>query len=90
MDTKFRDVPRAVLAYSALVTGKGAYKDGKESTRVTHKLASAIPKKTLDSLNLEWEDAGAIDPGEWQNRNDPEVKVVFNAGERLYRPSGEE
>lgn len=90
LDTKFRDVPRAVLAYSALVTGRGAYKDGKESTRVTHKLASAIPKKTLDSLNLQWEDAGAIDPGEWQNRNDPEVKVVFNAGERLYRPSGEE
>jgi nickel-dependent lactate racemase len=87
LDTKFRDVPRAVLAYSALVTGKGSYKDGKESTRITHKLASAIPKKTLDSLNLQWEDAGAIDPGEWQNRNDPEVKVVFNAGERLYRPS---
>lgn len=86
LETEYRDIPKAVLAYSALVTGKGACKEGKESTRVSHKLASGIPKETLESLNLKWEDARKIEPEEWKNRDDPELKVVFNAGERLYKP----
>lgn len=85
LDTKFKKIPRTTLAFSALVKGKGAYQDGMEATRISHKLALNIPKAVLDSLNLAWEDKSRIDIEKWKNKESNGIKVVFNAGEKLFR-----
>ncbi|MFW6137998.1 MAG: lactate racemase domain-containing protein [Spirochaetota bacterium] len=81
----YRDVPRAVMAYSSLVKGAGTYINGKEKPRVRVVLSSGVPEEKCRQLNLDYMDPGSIDVSAWENSQDEGVRVVHNSGEILFR-----
>lgn len=85
LDDKYCGLPKTALAYSALVKGKGRYEYGRESTRISHKLAVGIPRERLESINLEWADYHNYNIGNLQELKAEGFKVVMNAGETLYK-----
>lgn len=80
--------PRAVLAFSALVTGAGTYTDGVETPRVRIVLATGIPGELCDRLNIGWMDPGEVSVKNMENREDEGIKVIPHAGEVLYKVVG--
>lgn len=82
---RFASVPRAVLAHSTHVRGRGTFAHGIETPAASITLASQIPEDECLALGLGYLDPEAIDPTDWVNREDEGVLVVPRAGETLYR-----
>lgn len=82
---RFKDIPWGVLAHSTHLRGLGSYdpQTGVEADRVKVALATGIPRKVCESINLGYYDPDTIDPQEWAQRDD--VTVIPDAGEVLYR-----
>jgi nickel-dependent lactate racemase len=89
---KYKSYPGAVLAHSTHVTGLGTYdpqmKCEKRRIRVT--LATGIPEKRCQKINLGYLDPDSIDVTAWRDREDEGILVVQNAGETLYRLKNQE
>ena len=82
---KYAKVRKAVLAYSSLVKGAGAYRNGRETARVRIVLAAGVPEGLCRELNLDWRDPRGLDPREWEGREREGIGIVRDAGEVLYR-----
>ena len=82
---RFKGVHWGVLAHSTHLRGKGTYDadTGAEELRVKVTLATQIPREVCESINLGYLDPDSIDIEAM--RADPDVFVVPNAGEVLYR-----
>ncbi len=84
----FKDIPHSVLAHSTHVKGSGTFEQGRERPRIQVTLASKISRDDCQRLNLGYLDPAAINPDDWQNREDEGVLLVPKAGEILYRVRG--
>ena len=85
---KFKHIHWGVLAHSTHMRGQGTYDaaTGQERLRIGVTLATQIPREVCESINVGYLDPATIDIEAW--RADPEVTVVDNAGESLFRPAG--
>jgi nickel-dependent lactate racemase len=79
---RYRDEPRAVLAYCVIMKGDGTYHDGVETPRIRVAVASQIPESKCRQTGIGYVDPATIDVNDWQQRDD--VLVVEKAGETLY------
>ena len=84
---RFKDYPGGVLAHSTHLRGMGEYDaaTGVESPRVNVTLATRIPRERCERLSVGYLDPDAVNPEEWQGREDEGVLYVPKAGEMLYR-----
>jgi nickel-dependent lactate racemase len=82
---RFNNVPELVKAHCAHVKGIGTYKNGKEKPRITVKLATGIPKKVCEEINLDYIDPDTINLDRYLNKEDEDVLLVKKAGEKLYK-----
>ncbi len=82
---RFSEIPKGVLAHSTHVRGSGTYdpETGVETNRIKVTLATRIPPEVCASVNLGYLDPDTIDVEAW--KADPDVMVVENAGEVLFR-----
>ena len=82
---RFSGLPWGVLAHSTHLRGLGSYDPaaGVEADRVRVTLATGIPRRVCESVNLGYRDPDTIDPAEWAGREG--VTVIPDAGEVLYR-----
>ncbi|MDR0959375.1 MAG: lactate racemase domain-containing protein [Propionibacteriaceae bacterium] len=85
----YGDAPKSVLAHSTHVRGAGTYDPatGVERDRIRVTLATGIPREVCERANVGYLDPATIDVDAW--RADPEIMVVDNAGEVLFRLAGE-
>ena len=83
--SKFKDVPRGVLAHSTHVRGIGAFDGEVERPRISVVLATKISEARCKRINLGYRDPATINPDDWKNREDQGVLCVPRAGEYLYR-----
>lgn len=86
---RYRDFPKAVLAYSALVKGAGIYQNGNEEPRITIVLSSAVSEERCKKMNIAYRDPREINIHELENRENEGVKVIHNSGEVLYKVNKE-
>lgn len=82
---RFRDHPLGVLAHSTHLRGQGTYEAGVERPRITVTLATGIPEEVCAAHGLGYRDPATIDVRRWTDDADPDVLVVPDAGEILYR-----
>jgi lactate racemase len=82
---RFQDRPLGVLAHSTHLRGKGTYEAGVERPRIGVTLATGIPEDVCAAHGLGYRDPATIDVGRWTGDPDPDVLVVPDAGEILYR-----
>jgi nickel-dependent lactate racemase len=84
---RFKDLPWGVLAHSTHLRGVGTYDAAArvESPRIQVTLATGISQVECWAVNLGYRDPASIDPAGWQRREDPDLLVVPQAGETLYR-----
>jgi lactate racemase len=82
---KFRHVPLGVLAHSTHLRGAGSIRDGQEQPRITVTLATGIPEEVCVAHGLSYLDPARVDVRKWIERPSPDVLVVPDAGEILYR-----
>ncbi len=80
---RYRNEPRAVLAYCVVLRGTGAYVNGVETPRIRVRVASQIPAAKCRQVGLDYVDPSTIDVDDWKQRAD--TLVVEKAGETLYR-----
>lgn len=83
---RFQGQPWGVLAHSTHLRGSGEFVDGVEHSRIAVTLATGIPEQVCRAHGLGYRDPDTIDPQQWLQAGDPDVLVVENAGETLYRP----
>jgi nickel-dependent lactate racemase len=81
---KFKHIPWGTLAHSTHVRGIGTYENGVEKCRCRVTLATGIPKKECEAVNLGYRDPATINPGDYMNREEEGVLYVPKAGEMLY------
>ncbi len=88
---RFKDYPWGVLAHSTHLRGLGAYDaaTGIERPRIQVTLATGIPRKRCEQVNLGYQDPAKVDIKAWEGRETEGVLVVHKAGEMLYRVFGE-
>ena len=86
---QFQGHPWGVLAHSTHLRGTGAFVDGVEQPRISVTLATGIPADVCRAHGLGFRDPATIDPQSWLDAGDPDVLVVNNAGETLYRLASE-
>ena len=89
MDTSTRTLTVTVAPSAGRLDASGATYDaatGQERLRIGVTLATQIPLEVCESINVGYLDPATIDIEAW--RADPEVTVVDNAGEILFRPAG--
>jgi nickel-dependent lactate racemase len=81
------DVPLAVLADLIQLPGIGTFRCGIERTRISVRLATAIPEEECRKINLSWEDPHVLAAklAGLESRKEEGVLVVRDAGEVLYR-----
>jgi nickel-dependent lactate racemase len=82
---KFREIPGGVMAHSTHVKGIGTFENGIEKPRVKVTLATSIPKKVCQKINLGYRDPATIKIEDYLNREDEGILYVEKAGELLYR-----
>jgi nickel-dependent lactate racemase len=87
---RFKDYPGGVLAHSTHVKGLGWYDllTGIETPRICVTLATGIPEERCRRINLGYLDPAALNPCDWQGRENEGILVVPRAGEMLYRVRG--
>lgn len=86
---RFADVPKGTLAHSTHVRGGGTYdpETGVETNKIKVTLCTQIPEEVCRQVNLGYLPLDAVDVEAW--KADPEVTVMENAGEILYRLASE-
>ena len=84
---RFGDIPRAVMAVGAYITGAGTYRGGVEARRIQVTVASRIPRERCERVGLGYADPRTIDPAGWAGRKEEGTLVVERAGETLFRYS---
>jgi nickel-dependent lactate racemase len=85
---RFSSVPGSVLAHSTHVAGLGTWSaEEGERPRIRVTLATAVDAATCAAHGLGYRDPASIDVAEWTARaeRDPDLLVVPDAGEMLYR-----
>jgi lactate racemase len=82
---RYKQMPLGVLAHSTHVRGSGVMENGIEKPNVKVTLASKISPEDCARLNLGYLDPSAINPADWQNREDEGILYVAKAGEMLYK-----
>ncbi len=82
---RFKDYPWGVLAHSTHVRGIGTYENGVERLRVNVTLATGIPRRLCEKINLGYRDPNSINPDDWRDKEDQGMLYVHKAGETLYR-----
>jgi lactate racemase len=81
---RFRDQPWGDLAHSTHLRGQGTWDpEHGERNRVTVTLATGIPRKVVESVNLRYLDPATVDMAAYEA--DPDTFVEPHAGEVLYR-----
>ncbi|WP_245851850.1 lactate racemase domain-containing protein [Mobilicoccus massiliensis] len=82
---KFKHIHWGVLAHSTHMRGLGTYdaETGEEDLRIDVTLATAIPRETCEKINVGYLDPATVDLDALEA--DPDVTVVRNAGEVLFR-----
>lgn len=83
--SKFKDIPGCILAHSTHVKGIGTYKNGVEKPRIEVVLATSIPEKICQEINLGYRDPREINPQEYKDREKEGILLVPQAGETLFR-----
>jgi nickel-dependent lactate racemase len=86
---EFSHIPRGILAHSTHVKGAGTYENGVEKPRINVILATSIPEERCRKINLGYLDYRTIDPQQWANREDEGYLLVPEAGDLLFRYSGD-
>ena len=81
---QFRDIPRGVLAHSALVRGEGTWRDGVERPRIDVVLATGIAPELCARINLGYLDPATVNPDHYRDREAEGVLYVDHAGETLH------
>ena len=81
----YKHLPLGALAHCTHVRGSGVMENGVEKPNVRLLLASQIPPEECAKLNLGYMDPAAINPAEWEGREDEGILYVPKAGERLYK-----
>ena len=81
----FQQYPLGVLAHGTHLKGSGVMENGIERPRIQVTLSSPIPEPDCAQLNLGYLDPHAVNPVEWQGREDEGILFVPHAGEMLYR-----
>ena len=81
---QFRDVPRGVLAHSALVRGEGSYRDGTERPRIDVVLATGLGPELCKRINLGYLDPASVHPDDYRDREAEGILYVDHAGETLH------
>jgi len=82
---QYKDYPRAVLAHASHLYGSGSYQNSIEHPRIRVTLATGIPQKRCESVNLGYRDPASIHPDAWVGHEDEGLLLVPHAGETLYR-----
>ncbi|HKR82742.1 MAG TPA: lactate racemase domain-containing protein [Terriglobales bacterium] len=87
---RFQHYPGGVLAHSTHVKGLGTYEvaTGTEKPRISVTLATGIPEERCRRINLGYLDPASVRLEDWSGREHEGVRVIPNAGERLYRING--
>ncbi len=86
---RFRDHPWGELAHSSHLRGAGSWDPiHGEQPRVQVTLASKVSRERTEAVGLEWVDPASIDLARY--KDDPDVMIVPNAGEVLYRLQSDE
>ena len=83
--SKFRGVPRGVMAHSTHVRGAGTFEGGIEKPRITVTLATGISEKRCRKINLGFRDWKNLHIKSFEGRENEGILVAGNAGETLYR-----
>jgi len=82
---RYEGLPLAVMAYCAIIKGRGTCIDGVEHSRINVSFASRIPRRRCEEMNIGYVDPDSIRPEEWTGREDEGILCVERAGEILYR-----
>lgn len=82
---RFAGEPKLIMAHSTNVRGVGTFDQGSEHPRISVTLATSIPADVCRSVNLGYLEYRTVRPDEWRRQQDPDVLVVENAGQNLYR-----
>lgn len=82
---RYKHLPLSALAHCTHLRGSGVMENGVEKPNVRLTLASKIPPEDCAKLNLGYLDPAAINPADWQGREDEGILYVPKAGERLYK-----
>jgi nickel-dependent lactate racemase len=82
----FPEVPRGVLAHSALVRGVGSYHNGLERPRIDVELATALPDSMCERIGLGYRDPETVRLDDYRNRENDGILYVPHAGEVLHLP----
>ena len=81
---QFQDIPRGVLAHSALVRGEGTFRDGVERPRIDVVLATGIAPELCARINLGYLDPATVNPDDYRDREAEGILYVDHAGETLH------
>lgn len=81
----FNDIPRGVLAHSTHVRGTGTYDNGIEKPHIEVVLATSIPKRKCEQINLSYMDPAGIRISDYIGKEDEGILYVDHAGEILFR-----
>ena len=84
-ETRFKDIPRGVLAHSTHVRGSGSFDNGIEIPRIEVILATGITADKCRRINLGYMDPSKIDIENYLNKEDEGILFVDHAGEILYK-----
>lgn len=82
---KFSNFSRGILAHSTHVRGIGEFDNGVENPRIQVTLATNIPEKVCQKINLGYINPNEIKPEEWANREEEGILYLPEAGEILHR-----
>ena len=85
--SRFRDIPRGVIAHSTHLVGQGTYDASTcmERPRIRVTLATGIAEERCRRMNLGYQDPKGVKMEDWQGRETGGVKLIPRAGETLYR-----
>ena len=73
-----------MIAHSTHVRGLGTFENGVEKCRVQVTLATQIPERVCEQINLGYRDPNSVRKEDFQNREHEGVLFVPKAGEMLY------
>lgn len=82
---RFKDIPGGVMAHSTHVKGIGSFENGIEKPRIDVVLATQIPQKLCQKINLHYRNPLGICLDDWRDHEDEGFLLVPKAGEILYR-----
>ena len=83
----FEGIPRGILAHSTHVKGTGTFQNGIENPRMEVVLATSIPRRKCEQVNLGYMNPDDINLSDYMDREDEGILFVDHAGEILYRLS---